>query len=109
MIFVPKDPFRPFNWGPRKSADFWGEWGPQRALLEWGVRAEAMVVLSFIRAPAEFNLWEEEETQPLHLLQGNLIMDCRFRRSGAVSSFAIHLPNAIVSYSLYIIYSFLIH
>ena len=41
-------------------------------------RAEAMVVLSFIRAPADFNLWEEEETQPLHLLQGNLIMDCRF-------------------------------
>ena len=23
-----------------------------------------------IRAPADFNLWEEEETQPLHLLQG---------------------------------------
>ena len=48
-------------------------------------RAEAIVVLSFIRAPADFNLWEEEETQPLHLLLGNLIMDCRFRRSGAVS------------------------
>jgi len=53
-----------------------------------------MVVLSFIRAPADFNLWEEEETQPLHLLQGNLIMDCRFRRSGAVSTVAISLPNA---------------
>ena len=45
-----------------------------RRLFAMG-RAEAMVVLSFIRAPADFNLWEEEETQPLHLLQGNLIME----------------------------------
>ena len=48
-------------------------------------RAEAMVALFFIRFPQIVNLWEEEETQPLHLLQGNLIMDCRFRRSRAVS------------------------
>lgn len=53
-----------------------------------------MVVLSFIRAPADFNLWEEEETQPLHLLQGNLIMDSRFRRSGVVWFIAIRLSNA---------------
>ena len=44
-----------------------------------------MVALFFIRFPQIVNLWEEEETQPLHLLQGNLIMDCRFRRSRAVS------------------------
>ena len=55
-------------------------------------KAEADVYL--FRAPADFNLWEEEETQPLHLLPGNLIMDCRFRRSGAVLTAAISLPNA---------------
>ena len=46
-------------------------------------RAEALVARSFYRAPADFNLWEEEEAQPLHLLRSNLIMDCRFRRSGS--------------------------
>ena len=44
--------------------------------------------------PADFNLWEEEEAQPLHLLRSNLIMDCRFRRSRAVLTFATFLPNA---------------
>ena len=39
---------------------------------------------SFLGLPQIWNLWEEEEAQPLHLLQSNLIMDCRFRRSRAV-------------------------
>ena len=30
--------------------------------------------------PQIFNLWEEEEVRPLHLLHRNLIMDRRFRR-----------------------------
>ena len=40
-------------------------------------------VRSFDRAPADFNLWEEEEAQQLHLLRSNLIVDCRFRRKQA--------------------------
>lgn len=28
--------------------------------------------------PAKFILWGEEKAQRLHLLQGNLIVDCRF-------------------------------
>jgi len=42
------------------------------------------MVAFFLGLPQICNLWEEEEAQPLHLLQSNLIMDCRFRRSGAV-------------------------
>ena len=30
--------------------------------------------------PIISNSWGEEESQPLHLLHSNLIMDCRFRR-----------------------------
>ena len=36
------------------------------------------------KAPANFNLWEEEEARQLYLLHSNLIVDRRFRRSGAV-------------------------
>ena len=36
--FAPAFDGKP-QWGPQKSADFWGERGPQRAMLEWGVRA----------------------------------------------------------------------
>ena len=32
------------------------------------------------RAPADFNLWEEEAARQLHLLRSNLIVDRRFRR-----------------------------
>ena len=46
------------------------------------------------KAPANFNLWEEEEARQLYLLHSNLIVDRRFRRSGAVCSFATHLSNA---------------
>ena len=66
--------------GPPENFNFWGE---QR---QWSH--------SFLGLPQIWNLWEEEEAQPLHLLQSNLIMDCRFRRSGAVLTFATLLPNA---------------
>ena len=42
------------------------------------VRAEVQIVL--FRAPADFNLWEEEEARQLHLLRSNLIVDHHFRR-----------------------------
>ena len=58
----------------------------------WGERRQWSH--SFLGLPQIWNLWEEEEAQPLHLLQSNLIMDCRFRRSRAVLALAIHLPNA---------------
>ena len=35
----------------------------------------------FTGDPAKFILWGEEKAQRLHLLQGNLIVDCRFRRA----------------------------
>ena len=50
--------------------------------LWWGERRQWSH--SFLGLPQICNLWEEEEAQPLHLLQSNLIMDCRFRRSRAV-------------------------
>ena len=37
-----------------------------------------------IEAPIILNSWGEEKAQPLHLLQSNLIMDCRFRRKAVI-------------------------
>ena len=63
---------------------------PENAIF-WGERRQESH--SFLGLPQIWNLWEEEEAQPLHLLQSNLIMDCRFRRSGVVSTIATSLPN----------------
>ena len=38
-------------------------------------------MVSLYRGPAKFILWGEQKAQRLHLLQGNLIVDCRFRRA----------------------------
>ena len=49
---VPKNPIR----GPQKAQarGFWGERGPQRALLEWGDRAEARVACRLSVAVSTF-------------------------------------------------------
>ena len=46
-----------------------------------------------IRAPANFNLWEEEKAQPLYELLSNEVMDCRFRRT--------RIARAKMRYNLY--------
>lgn len=37
-------------------------------------------MVSFSGVIANFNLWGEEKAQRLHLLQGDLIVGCRFQR-----------------------------
>ena len=88
------------HYKPSEAGGFVFFRGPQRTLTEcvwWGEWRQWSH--SFLGLPQIWNLWEEEEAQPLHLLQSNLIMDCRFRRSGAVSTVAISLPNATAIYA----------
>ena len=39
-----------------------------------------MWMVSLYRGLCKFILWGEEKAQRQHLLHGNLIVDCRFRR-----------------------------
>ena len=81
LLILITNPFTSGN--PKRLPLFRFLWGERR---KWSH--------SFLGLPQIRNLWEEEEAQPLHLLQSNLIMDCRFRRSGAVWNIAHMLANA---------------
>ena len=69
-----------FQWGTPQISICAGEEVLRIALrvLQATHRTSEAMVAFFLGLPQIWNLWEEEEAQPLHLLQSNLIMDCRF-------------------------------